>query len=240
MSEVQLPQFFVDTSSASEIDALIGLRIFSGITTNPVIVAKEAGNTEPINYYRNLAERYPDLPISIQLLDEPLSELVDHAIEFSGIGPNVVVKIPMFTDGRGLKLLPRLIDLGIKTNITAIMSAEQALMVLKAGDGKGPEYISLFFNRIKDGGGDPVQEISNTRALIDHLGLKTKIITGSIRKPEGAQATMDVRQAVMAGTHIITIPPTRIWEMVSHPQSELFINQSQSNWEKYLMSQSES
>lgn len=231
LPEIKYPKFFADTSKTSEIETMMELGIISGITTNPLLVAKEAGNNEPATYYKKIAEKFPNLPISIQLLDESEEELLKHSMEFAAIGSNIVVKVPMFGDGRGLKLLPKLITEGIKTNITGLMTAEQVLAVLLAGQGKGPTYVSLFFNRIKDGGGNPNTEINRSRALIEQLDSSTKIITGSIRNPA------DVLDAVIAGTHIVTITPPIFENMIKHPKSDEFVNQSQKAWEELLASQ---
>lgn len=241
---------FADTSNIPEIDELMALGLFTGITTNPLIVAKQAVDAKPSDYYKKLQQRYPNLPISIQLLDEPLEDLLEHAREHASLGPNIVVKVPMFPDRRGLDLLPRLIDENIKTNVTALMSAEQMLAVLNAGEGQGPTYASLFFNRIKDGSGNPVLEIDRSRQLIDKIGSPTKIITGSIRNPK------DVFDAFQAGAHILTVPPAIVRQMdiqdayntsyvptktspvtreqIEHPESVRFISESQEAWEDYL------
>lgn len=222
------PRFFADTSVISEIEKLVNLGLISGITTNPVIVAKDANGSDPINGYKKLTLRFPEFPVSIQLLDEPEEKLIEHAKEFSSISPNIVIKVPMFGDGRGLKILPILINEGISINVTGLMSAEQVLTILQAGRKKYPVYVSLFFNRIKDGGGDPVREINKTRNLLERFGVSSQIITGSIRKPE------DVYGAVMAGAHIVTITPPVFWSMINHPKSVEFIAQSQTAWQDLL------
>lgn len=228
-----LAKFFADTSDISEIERIYKLGIISGITTNPVIVAKEAKSTQPRDAYRKLAQRFPEFPISIQLLDEEEGALLEDARSFSAIAPNIVVKLPMFGDGRGLRILPILIEEGISINITGLMTAEQLLTVVKSGQGKGPTYASLFFNRIRDGGGNPVKEISKARNLIDKFNLSTKIITGSIRKPE------DVYESVMAGAHIVTITPPVFWAMINHPKSVEFIEQCQNSWNELIKLQKE-
>lgn len=227
----RLSQFFADTSDINEIERLVKLNLISGITTNPVIVAKDANGGDPINGYKRLAARFPELPVSIQLLDEPEEKLLEHAKEFASIAPNIVVKVPMFGDGRGLQILPKLIEEGININVTCLMSADQVLTVLKAGNGKGPVYASLFFNRIRDGGGNPTEEITRTRDLIEKFGSTTKILTGSIRQPK------DVYDAVLAGTHIVTITPPVFWAMINHPKSVEFIEQSQTAWNELLNAQ---
>lgn len=228
---LSLPDFFADTSNIVEIEKLVKLNLISGITTNPVIVAKDANGVDPINSYKRLAVRFPDFPISIQLLDLPEEKLLFHAKEFASIAPNIIVKLPMFGDGRGLRILPDLLENGININVTGLMTSEQALTVMRVGDGKGPVYVSLFFNRIRDGGGDPVKEINKTRNLIEMFNLSTKIITGSIRKPE------DVYDAVLAGAHIVTITPPVFWAMINHPKSVEFIEQSQAAWQDLLKAQ---
>lgn len=222
-------QFFADTSDPKEIDALMKLGIFTGITTNPIIVAGQAGNRKPEEYYKELAERYPNVPISIQLLNENERTLLEEAHKFASISPNIVVKVPMFRDGRGITVSSALNKEGIKTNVTGLMTAEQLLLAISTDP--APTYVSLFFNRIKDGGGNPITEIQNSRQLIDAISSISKIITGSIR------LLPDVREAIVAGSDIVTIPPARFWEMVYHPQTERFIEESQADWDKFLTSQ---
>src|SRR3989344_3547716 len=185
LSEIKYPKFFADTSVTSEIESMMALGIISGITTNPLMVAKEAGNNEPASYYKKIVEKFPKLPISIQLFDKPEEELLKDAREFALIGPNIVVKVPMFGDGRGLKILPKLI----------------------------------------------AEEINRTRTLIEQLDSNTEIITGSIRNPS------DVLDAVIAGTHIVTITPPIFENMIKHSKSDEFVNQSQKAWEELLASQ---
>lgn len=215
---------FADTSKVSELKKLLELGIFHGVTTNPLIVASEAGERDPKTYYEKLVKEFPELPISIQLLDEPVEKLLDQARMYASINPNVVIKVPMFGDGRGLILLTKLTGEGIRVNVTGMMTAEQLLLTLMSK----PSYVSLFFNRIKDGGGNPQKEIENARTLIEKLGSDAEILVGSIRKPE------DVREAMIAGGHIITVTPKVFWEMVQHEQSDKFIQQSQEAWEKLI------
>lgn len=225
----ELPKIFADTSKIAEIERLVDLGIICGITTNPIIVAQDAGEKSPIHQYEIIAKRFPDLPVSIQLLDEDVPTLIKQAHEYAAISPNVVIKVPMFGDGRGLAVIAQLAKEGIKTNVTAMMKAEQILLALIAGRAsatRGPAYLSLFFNRIKDGGGNPQKEIHRSKILLESVGSESEIITGSIRQEE------DVYEAAVAGTHIVTVPPQIIWGMVHHPQSTKFITQSQESWER--------
>lgn len=226
MNEGLRPTIFADSSKITEISKLVDLGIISGITTNPLIVAAEAGETDPLEYYHQIAQTFSHFPVSIQLLDQNVSQLLDQARRFASLASNVIIKVPMFGDGRGLTTLSTLTKEGVKVNVTGLMSAEQLSLTLLTDP--PPTYVSLFFNRIRDGGGDPEKEIENSRQLIEKLKSPAQIIVGSIRKGE------DVRQALGAGGHIVTVTPKVIFEMIFHPKSEEFIKQSQKAWEELV------
>ncbi len=227
MAERLTPKIFADTSDITEIKKLSSLGIIYGITTNPLIVAKQAGLQSPNEYYHAIAREFPQYPVSIQLLDEDVPTLIQQGKDFAAIAPNVVIKVPMFGDGKGLSVISALTSEGIKVNVTALMNAEQALIAM-TNNGAEPTYLSLFFNRIRDGNGDPIQEIRRTRELLTQMNSTSQIITGSIRKPA------DVFEAVVAGTHIVTVQPEVIWKMVQHDQSDKFINQCQKQWNDFV------
>lgn len=232
---MERPKLYADTSKIAELEQLFELGIFSGITTNPIIVAKEAGNSEPRTYYEELAKRFPGLPISIQLLDRDIPTLIQEAKSLASISPDIVIKVPMFGDGRGLAVLSVLMKEKINTNVTALMKAEQLMLALLAGSRKneqnGPTYVSLFFNRIKDAGGNPNFEIGRSRDFIDKLSFRSKIITGSIRRGE------DVYEAAIAGSHIVTVTPKVIWSMIKHQKSDEFIAESENAWNSFVSQQ---
>lgn len=219
-----MPQIFLDTANITDIDNLMSWGIFSGITTNPLIF-REVNDVDPINYYQKLAEKYP-VPLSIQLLEGNTQTLIEQGRIFASLGSNVVIKVPMFEDGRGIAVLTQLAKENINVNMTGLMNADQVLLCLLSSP--NPSYVSLFFNRIRDAGGDPLKEISITKQLIDKLGSNTKIIVGSIRK--GA----DVCEAIIAGADIVTVTPKIILSMTEHHKSVEFINQSQEAWREVM------
>lgn len=233
MAEIlsQVPKIFADSSDVREIRALTQMGIISGVTTNPIIVANKATKTDPLQYYRELVLEFNPLPVSIQLPDGPLEILIDQTRKYSEIGNNVVVKVPMYGDGRGLTLVSKLMDHEIKVNVTGLMSAQQAFLALVAGRDRQPDYLSLFFNRIKDSGGDPIKEITQTRSFLDRFNSRAEIITGSIRRGS------DVVDAAVAGAHIVTVQPKIIRDMVFHPKSVEFIEECQRKWDELLQSQ---
>lgn len=212
-----MAELFLDTANLDEIKTLMPWGIFTGITTNPLIF-KTTASSHSQDFFQKLVNLY-SVPISIQLPDKDIPTLLEIARKFAGYGSNVVVKVPMFPDGKGIILTSLLEKENIKVNVTGVMSVEQFLLSLMVSH--PPTYISLFFNRIRDSGGDPEREITKSRELIDKLKVKTKIIVGSIRKGQ------DVYDAIVAGGHIITVTPKVLFSMVEHPKSVEFIAQSQ-------------
>jgi transaldolase len=126
----------------------------------------------------------------------------------------------MWGDGRGLRIASKLSELGIKTNITALMSTNQMILASKAG----ATYASLFYNRIRDSGGDPVKVIKESRRILEESCSSTRIIVGSIRKPD------DVTEAVIAGAHIMTIPYKILVQMPHNSKTEETIKEFDAAW----------
>ena len=177
-------------------------------------------------------------PVSIELTKTNESDdvLINEAINYfhlKGRG-HVVIKVPMWGDGRGLRIAKELKELGIPVNMTCCMSVNQAILasLLEA------DYVSLFFNRIIDyyktsttpaiAFDEACQTIELTRTFIDINDLNTKIIAGSIRHP------MDVEAAFLSGSHIVTIPPKILAQLPYHPKTEATIKEFDEAWRKFL------
>ncbi len=213
-------EIFLDTANVDEIKAILPWGVISGVTTNQKIFSTEK--------YINFKDRVMEIlslvngPISIEITkttgtDE---ELIAEAKDYAGWGKNIVIKIPMWGDGRGLRIASKLKALGIKTNVTCLMSTNQVMLAAKVG----ATYASLFFNRIKDSQANPVKVIQESRAIIEESNSPTKIIVGSIRKPD------DVREAVVAGAHIMTIPYKILTQMPYHAKTEETIKEFDEAW----------
>ena len=129
----------------------------------------------------------------------------------------------MLADGSGLKAVNILESEGIKTNVTAMMNVNQAFLAITAG----ASYASLFFNRIRDSGDDPVEVIKQTRKIIDEGGFDTKIIVGSIRTPN------DVIEIASGGPHIITIPYKIIDQMPYHETTVKTLKEFDQAWDEF-------
>lgn len=222
------PKLFADTSNIADITKLLKGGLVDGITTNPVIIAQNAGTDDPIKYYQELIREFPDKPISIQLLDDTPENMIEQGLMFSELGINVIIKVPFLPGMVALEVANKLHRKNIKTNITALMKADQAVLSMKALSPGGPAYVSLFYNRIRRRG-DPLHEISRTREFIDKFGFKTEIISGSIHSGD------DVIDAWIAGSHIVTATPKVIYSMEEDERTIEFINQSRTAWDNFII-----
>jgi transaldolase len=217
-------EIFIDTASSKEIKELLLWGVISGVTTNQKIFANEKG----VNFKERVHEILSviDAPLSIEVTKTNDSDysLLAEAKEYSDWNPkNIVIKIPMFGNGRGLKIASMLHKEKIKTNITCLMTTNQVLLAALSG----ATYASIFFCRIRDSGSDPIKVITDSRRIIEESHLPTKIIVGSIRTPD------DVAQAAAAGAHIITITPKVLAQMPFHQKTEDTIREFDQAWVEF-------
>ncbi|HEV3189845.1 MAG TPA: transaldolase family protein [Polyangiaceae bacterium] len=198
---------FIDSSEPKEIKDLYAWGVLSGVTTNPLIIAREAPDA-------NLAERIREIlavswgDVSVELTTESESAMLDEALQYHAWNPErITIKVP-FSE-TGLRVLHQLVKRGIKTNVTCLMAMNQAYLAALAG----ATYVSIFSGRVRDMGYDVRPVISATRALLDREGLVSKIIVGSMRH------MMDVNEALDAGAHIPTVVPPILRKMVWNPRT---------------------
>lgn len=207
------PKIFLDTTKVEEVLTWKKRLPIEGVTTNQAIMEKEGVSPNEVEKtIREICRVMPGKPVSIELLDSERSndELVREALHYAKMNSNIVVKVPTIAEGRHLELIKTLTTKGIKVNSTLNMTTEQLVMAALAG----AKYVSLFFNRLKDAGGDPKLEIGRMAQIIDKRNLATKIIVGSIRNPS------DITEAMEAGADIVTIPPKVLYAALFHPKSE--------------------
>lgn len=214
-------EIFLDTANTDEIGEILEWGIIKGITTNQKIFLKEKGcNFEEQS--KKILKMVEPYPVSLEGPND-LDELLESARKYCKWGKNVVIKVPMLADGSGLKAVKILENEEIKTNVTAMMSVNQAFLAISAG----ASYASLFFNRIKDSGSDPVEVVKKSRAIIDNGGFKTKLIVGSIRDPS------DVIEIASANPHIITIPYKIIKQMPYHERTVSTLEEFENAWVEF-------
>lgn len=216
-------QIFVDSANLEDIRKYREWGIVDGVTTNQKLFLTEKG----CSFEQRVREicAIVDGPVSVETTSHNYEELVQEGRSYHTIAPNVVVKVAMYRDGTGLRVLNTLAREHIKTNATILMSARQALVAAKAG----ATYVSLFFRRIMDAGEDPEQEIRICAALLEKHGIAARIIAGSIRESQ------DVIRATAAGAHIVTIPPKILQQLPYHPKTEETILEFDRAWEEFRM-----
>ncbi|MBQ8817384.1 MAG: fructose-6-phosphate aldolase [Clostridia bacterium] len=210
-------KLFIDTANVEEIREAAELGVICGVTTNPSLIAREGKVFEEV--IKEITT-IVDGPISAEVVAPDAEGMVAEAKELAKIHENIVIKIPMTFEG--LKATKQLSALGIKTNVTLIFSATQALLAARAG----ATYVSPFVGRlddISDSGIDLVADIAEIFAIHD---IKTEIISASIRGPQ------DVTDSAKAGAHIATIPYKVIVQMSKHPLTDAGIAKFMADWNK--------
>ncbi len=208
-------QLFLDTANIDDIREAYRLGVISGVTTNPSLIAKEGRDF--IQVVKEIAA-IVDGPISAEAVSLDADQMLAEAQQLAKIHPNIVVKLPMTANG--LKVVKACSRQGIKTNVTLVFSANQALLAALAG----ATYVSPFVGRIDDTGHDGMKVIYDTVEIFNRYGFKTKIIAASIRHP------MHVLQSAKAGAHIATVPPKVLKQMIKHPLTDIGIEKFLADW----------
>jgi len=217
-----MTQIFLDTASLTEIEEFVKWGIADGVTTNQKIFLAEGG----VDFRKRILDicNLVNGPVSVETTKNTVEELVEEAREYASWHKNVVVKVAMYGNGKGLQVVSRLAKAGIKTNMTVMMTYNQLILASKAG----ATYVSLFYNRSKEAGENPNQIIKDYVATAKEYGLKGRLIVGSIRTPD------DVAQAMAAGAHIMTIPSKILRVMPFNQRSEDTIAEFDKAWQDFL------
>ena len=210
-------QIFLDTANTDEIRVAYELGVISGVTTNPSLIAKEGRDFAQV--VKEIVS-IVDGPISAEAVSLETGKMLDEAIELSHIHPNIVVKLPMTENG--LKVAKACSKQGIKTNVTLVFSANQALLAALAG----ATYVSPFVGRIDDTGHDGMQLVYDIVEVFNNYGLETQVISASIRHP------IHVLETAKAGAHIATVPPKVLKQMINHPLADIGIEKFLADWAK--------
>ena len=218
-------QIFLDTASLAEIEEFARWGIADGVTTNQKIFLSEGG----VDFKKRVLDicGLVNGPISVETTKTTVPELIAEGKEYASWHGNIVVKVAMYGDGRGLQVVNQLAKAGIKTNMTVMMTYNQLILAAKAG----ATYVSLFYNRSKEAGQDPVQIIRDYAAASKEQNIPARIIVGSIRTPE------DVATAIAAGAHVMTIPSKVLRQMPFSKRSEETIAEFDKAWQEFLAAQ---
>lgn len=211
-------KFFIDTANIEDIKEANALGIVAGVTTNPSLVAKEG-----VSFHDRLKEITKEVSgsVSAEVIAEDAEGMIKEGKELAKIAPNITVKVPMTLEG--LKAVKAFSDEKIKTNVTLIFNANQALLAARAG----ATYVSPFIGRLDDIGQDGMDLIATIANIFDIHGVETEIIAASIRHP------LHVTEAALAGADIATIPYSVLGTLVKHPLTDQGIEKFLADWEKY-------
>ena len=210
-------KLFIDTANVEDIRKANDMGVICGVTTNPSLIAKEGRDfNEVIKEIASIV----DGPISgeVKATTTDAEGMVKEGREIAAIHPNMVVKIPMTVEG--LKAVKVLSAEGIKTNVTLIFSANQALLAARAG----ATFVSPFRGRLDDINTPGISLIEDIVTIFENYGLETEVIAASIR------STVHVNDCALAGADIATIPYSVIEQMTKHPLTDQGIEKFQKDY----------
>lgn len=211
-------KLFIDTANVDEIRKANDMGVICGVTTNPSLIAKEGKDfIEVVKEITSIV----DGPISAEVISLETEGMVKEALDLVEKinNPNLVIKIPMLP--AGLAAVKQLTAKGIKTNVTLVFSAAQALLAARAG----ATYVSPFLGRLDDIGQDGMNLIKEITDIFKMHAIETEIIAASIRNP------IHVIDAARLGADIATVPYKVIMQMTKHPLTDIGIERFLKDWE---------
>jgi len=217
-------KFFIDTANVKEIREAYDMGIISGCTTNPSLIAKEGRD-----YTETLKEiaSFLDGPISGEVKADTVKaeDMVKEGREIASLSKNMVVKIPM--TGEGLKAVKELSKEGIKTNVTLVFSATQAILAARAG----ATYVSPFLGRLDDISSDGLILIEDIMEIFSmYPDIETEVICASVRHP------IHVVECAKMGADIATVPFKVLKQMIAHPLTDIGIEKFKEDYRKVFSS----
>ena len=210
-------KIFLDTADVEEIRQGVAMGVVDGVTTNPSLAAKAGRNFKDV--VMEIVEICPG-PVSAETVALNADEIVKEGRLLAKWAPNIIVKVPLMTEG--LKAVKQLASEGIKTNVTLIFSANQALLAAKAG----ATYVSPFLGRLDDISQDGMELVRDAVEIFRNYGIETEVLAASIRHP------VHVTQAALAGADVATMPFKILQMMVKHPLTDKGIEAFLADWEK--------
>ncbi|MDJ0830800.1 MAG: fructose-6-phosphate aldolase [Desulfobacterales bacterium] len=210
-------KFFIDTANIDEIKEANRMGMVDGVTTNPTLIAKEGRDFEEI--LKEICE-IVDGPISAEVISCDVDGMVKEARHLASLHANIVIKIPMLIDG--IKAVRTLSQEGIKTNVTLVFSALQALMAAKAG----ATFVSPFVGRLDDLSQEGLLLVEQIAEIYHNYAFDTEIIVASVRNP------LHVLESALIGADIATIPYSVLAKLAAHPMTDKGIKCFLEDWKK--------
>ena len=213
-----LMKIFLDTADLDEIRAANETGLIDGVTTNPTLILR-SGRTLP-DVAKQLVEEFPNFEsISTEVVADTAEEMIAQAQQYIKMGPAITVKLPCTVEG--LKACRVLNKAGIKTNVTLIFSAAQAVLAAKAG----ATYVSPFVGRLDDQSVAGLEVVRSISELYRIYGVETQVLSASIR------SVQRVVRSWYNGAQVVTMPPKHFWEMYNHILTEDGLDRFQKDWD---------
>lgn len=210
-------KFFLDTASLKDISWAAQAGLIDGVTTNPSLLAKQAGDLDPRDVLKEICSLVEG-PVSAEVVAVEADAMVREGQSLAKIADNIVVKIPMLE--AGMVAVRRLAADGIRTNVTLCFSSVQCLIAAKAG----ATYVSPFIGRLDDVGQDGMDVIREARQIFDNYAIATQILAASMRHPR------HVVDAAMIGADVATLPPDVLRKLLQHPLTDRGLEQFLADW----------
>ena len=214
-------KFFLDTAEVSEIKWAAEAGLIDGVTTNPSLMSRDAGEVDPKQVLKEICSAV-DGPVSAEVIAVDSDGMYEEGRDLAKIADNIVIKVPLIEDG--LAATRKLVADGIKVNVTLAFSSVQCLIAAKAG----ATYVSPFLGRLDDIGHDSMEIIRETRLIYDNYDYETEILAASIRHPR------HVAESAMAGADVATIPTGVLKKLLLHPLTDRGLDQFLNDWSKLM------
>jgi transaldolase len=212
-------KLYLDTAALDDIRWAAGAGLIDGVTTNPSLLAKAAGDADPRDLLVEIC-RSVEGPVSAEVVSVATEAMYREGKELAKLAENIVVKIPMIEEG--LTAVRRLAADGIPVNVTLVFSAMQALLAAKAG----AAYVSPFVGRLDDAGHEGMEVVRQIRTIFTTYDLETELLAASLRHP------LHVLQAALAGADIGTMPTAVLRQLLLHPLTDRGLDQFLNDWSK--------
>ena len=203
-------KFFIDTANLNDIEEAQALGVLDGVTTNPSLMAKEGitGSENILAHYQKICDLVEG-DVSAEVISTDFEGMVKEGEKLAALHPQIVVKLPLIEDG--IKACKYFSDKGIKTNVTLVFSAGQALLAAKAG----ATYMSPFIGRLDDISTDGLNLIAEIRQIYDNYGFETQILAASVRH------SMHIINCAKLGADVMTGPLSAIKGLLKHPLTDI-------------------
>jgi transaldolase len=210
-------KLFLDTANIEDIKEYAAWGLVDGVTTNPSLIAKEGVEFE--DRVKEITEVISG-PVSAEVVSLEADKMIKEGKELAKIAKNIYVKVPCTPDG--LIACQAFKKEGIRTNVTLVFSAAQALLAAKAG----AAFVSPFIGRVDDMGEVGMQIIEEITTIFTNYGFDTEVLVASVRSPR------QIADAAMLGADIATIPPKVYDQLIKHPLTDVGIEKFLADWEK--------